>query len=46
MGGGMILFIPFTAVVKVVCDEIPGLQPLGVFLGAPGGQGRPGPANS
>jgi predicted PurR-regulated permease PerM len=32
---GMILFIPFTAIVKVICDEIPALHPLGMFLGDP-----------
>jgi len=32
---GMILFIPFFAVLKVICDEIPALQSLGALLGDP-----------
>lgn len=32
---GMILFIPFTAVAKVICDEVPALRPLGTLLGDP-----------
>jgi predicted PurR-regulated permease PerM len=32
---GMILFIPFTAIVKVICDEIPALQPMGMLMGDP-----------
>jgi predicted PurR-regulated permease PerM len=32
---GMILFIPFTAVLKVICDEVPALGPLGALLGDP-----------
>lgn len=30
---GMFLAIPFTAIIKVICDRIPGLQPLGYLLG-------------
>jgi predicted PurR-regulated permease PerM len=30
---GMILFIPFTAVLKVICDEVPTLRPFGTLLG-------------
>jgi len=40
---GMILFIPFTAVLKVVCDEVPSLRPLGMLLGDPNqGEDSPG----
>ncbi len=32
---GMILFIPFTAILKVICDEIAPLRPMGMLLGDP-----------
>jgi predicted PurR-regulated permease PerM len=32
---GMILFIPFTAVLKVICDSVESLQPYGFLLGNP-----------
>jgi predicted PurR-regulated permease PerM len=32
---GMILFIPYTAVLKVICDNIEDLQPYGFLLGNP-----------
>jgi predicted PurR-regulated permease PerM len=32
---GMILFIPYTAVLKVICDNIEALQPYGFLLGDP-----------
>ena len=31
--GGMFLSIPLTAIVKVICDRVEGLQPLGFLLG-------------
>lgn len=31
--GGMFLAIPLTAMLKVVCDRVPRLQPLGYLLG-------------
>ena len=30
---GMFLALPFTAIIKVICDRIPGLEPLGYLLG-------------
>ncbi len=32
---GMILSIPFTAILKVIFDHVPGLEPLGFLLGEP-----------
>ncbi|HXA00559.1 MAG TPA: AI-2E family transporter [Cytophagaceae bacterium] len=32
---GMILFIPFTAVLKVICDSVESLEPYGFLLGNP-----------
>ncbi|MFL5728592.1 MAG: AI-2E family transporter [Cytophagaceae bacterium] len=33
---GMVLFIPYTAVLKVICDSVEPLQPYGFLLGNPG----------
>jgi predicted PurR-regulated permease PerM len=33
---GMILFIPYTAVLKVICDSVEPLEPYGFLLGNPG----------
>jgi predicted PurR-regulated permease PerM len=30
---GMILFVPFFAILKIICDEITALQPYGYILG-------------
>ncbi|TVQ93285.1 MAG: AI-2E family transporter, partial [Bacteroidetes bacterium] len=30
---GMILFLPFTAMLKVVCQEYDGLKPIALFIG-------------
>jgi len=30
---GMILFVPLFGIIKVICDEIPSLQPYGYILG-------------
>lgn len=30
---GMIMFVPFAAMVKVICDHVEGLQPYGILLG-------------
>jgi predicted PurR-regulated permease PerM len=32
---GMILSIPFTAILKVIFDHVPGLEPIGFLLGEP-----------
>jgi predicted PurR-regulated permease PerM len=32
---GMILSIPFTAILKVIFDHVPGLEPFGFLLGEP-----------
>jgi len=32
-GAGMILFIPFAAILKLVADRMPGWEPIAVFLG-------------
>lgn len=33
---GMILFIPFTGILKVICDNIPALRPYGYLMGTEG----------
>jgi predicted PurR-regulated permease PerM len=33
---GMILFLPLTAIAKIVCDHIEPLKPIGLLLGEPG----------
>ena len=33
---GMILFMPMTAIVKIVCDHVEELKPVGHLLGDPG----------
>jgi predicted PurR-regulated permease PerM len=40
-GAGMVLFVPFAAILKILADHIPELRPLGVLLG-PAGGGRRG----
>ena len=35
---GMILFLPMTGIVKVVCDHVDSLKPIGHLLGEPGGK--------
>lgn len=32
---GMILFLPLAAILKIVCDHIPSLQPIGYVIGEP-----------
>lgn len=34
---GMILFLPLTGIVKVVCDNVEELKPIGYLIGEPGG---------
>jgi predicted PurR-regulated permease PerM len=35
---GMILFLPLTGIVKIVCDHVEDLKPIGHLLGEPGGK--------
>jgi predicted PurR-regulated permease PerM len=35
---GMILFLPFVGIVKIVCDNVETLKPIGFLLGEPGGK--------
>ena len=35
---GMVLFLPMTAIVKIVCDNVEALKPFGYILGDPGGK--------
>jgi predicted PurR-regulated permease PerM len=35
---GMILFLPLFGIIKIVCDHVEPLQPIGYLLGEPGGQ--------
>jgi predicted PurR-regulated permease PerM len=35
---GMVLFLPMTAIVKIVCDNVEPLKPFGYILGEPGGK--------
>ena len=35
---GMILFLPLFGIIKIVCDHVTPLQPIGYLLGEPGGQ--------
>jgi predicted PurR-regulated permease PerM len=35
---GMILFLPLTGIVKIVCDHVEPLHPIGHLLGEPGGK--------
>jgi predicted PurR-regulated permease PerM len=35
---GMILFLPLFGIVKIVCDHVENLKPIGYLLGEPGGQ--------
>jgi predicted PurR-regulated permease PerM len=35
---GMVLFLPMTAIVKIVCDNVEPLKPFGYLLGEPGGK--------
>ncbi len=35
---GMVLFLPLTAIIKIVCDNVEPLKPFGYILGEPGGQ--------
>jgi predicted PurR-regulated permease PerM len=32
-GAGMILFVPFAAILKILADRVDGLQPLAILLG-------------
>jgi predicted PurR-regulated permease PerM len=34
---GMILFLPLFAIIKIVCDHVESLKPIGYLLGEPGG---------
>jgi predicted PurR-regulated permease PerM len=35
---GMIVFLPLFGIIKIVCDHVEPLKPLGYLLGEPGGQ--------
>lgn len=35
---GMILFLPLVAILKIVCDHIESLRPIGFLIGEPGGK--------
>lgn len=35
---GMILFLPILGIVKIICDHVPELKPIGYLLGEPGGE--------
>ncbi|MBT1705707.1 AI-2E family transporter [Chryseosolibacter indicus] len=35
---GMILFLPITGIIKIICDNVEPLQPIGFILGEPGGK--------
>ena len=35
---GMILFLPITGIIKIVCDHVEQLKPIGHLLGEPGGK--------
>lgn len=35
---GMILFLPITGIVKIICDHVEPLKPIGFVLGEPGGK--------
>ncbi len=35
---GMILFLPLIAIIKIICDHVESLKPIGYMLGEPGGQ--------
>jgi predicted PurR-regulated permease PerM len=36
-GAGMVLFVPFAAILKILADHIPELRPIGVLIGPAGG---------
>jgi predicted PurR-regulated permease PerM len=38
---GMILFLPFAGILKIICDNVEPLKPIGYLLGEPGGQKPP-----
>lgn len=33
---GMILFLPILGIIKIICDHVPELKPIGYLLGEPG----------
>jgi predicted PurR-regulated permease PerM len=35
---GMILFLPLFGIIKIICDHVESLKPIGFLLGEPGGQ--------
>jgi predicted PurR-regulated permease PerM len=35
---GMILFLPLFGIIKIICDHVESLKPIGYLLGEPGGK--------
>lgn len=35
---GMIIFLPLAGIIKIICDNVPQLEPIGYLMGEPGGK--------